>query len=126
MQSQQQLKRIRKVEKITHDIRPRRKTQQLGTLSKIMRPTWNNIQQPSGKFIKNFQNWRDEIYNYDNTVSEIASTMKMALFMQNIQADFDDAATKVEDYRKVYIDNNNPGGIQALGKPYKPWKCKGP
>eukprot|EP00971_Amphidinium_carterae_P082389 1628850-Amphidinium_carterae.1 len=74
-----------------------------------MRPTWNNIQQPAGELIKNFQNWRDEIFNYENSVSEIASTMKMALLMQNIQgdirshlllnvnlatADFDDAATK--------------------------------
>eukprot|EP00971_Amphidinium_carterae_P272051 5399308-Amphidinium_carterae.1 len=64
----------------------------------------------------------------------------MAILMQHIQgdirshlllnvnlakADFDDAATKVEDYyRSVYIDNNNPGGIQALGKG-KPWKGKG-
>eukprot|EP00971_Amphidinium_carterae_P131150 2597852-Amphidinium_carterae.1 len=56
----------------------------------------------------------------------------MALLMQNIQGDirshlllteniattnFDNAATKVEDYyRNVYIDNNNPGGIQAREK----------
>eukprot|EP00971_Amphidinium_carterae_P242620 4817293-Amphidinium_carterae.1 len=40
------------------------KAQQLGTLSRIMRPTWNNIQQPPGEFIKNFQNWRDEIMQY--------------------------------------------------------------
>eukprot|EP00971_Amphidinium_carterae_P188872 3749507-Amphidinium_carterae.1 len=59
--------------------------------------------------------------------------MKMTLLIQHIQgdiksylllhvnlatADFEDAATKVEDYyRNVYIDNNNGGGIQALGKP---------
>eukprot|EP00971_Amphidinium_carterae_P202401 4016026-Amphidinium_carterae.1 len=44
------------------------------------------------------------------------------LLTQNLAtANFDDAATKVEDYyRNVYIDNNNPGGIQAFkGKPWK-------
>eukprot|EP00971_Amphidinium_carterae_P348727 6490644-Amphidinium_carterae.2 len=95
------------------------KAQQLGTLSRIMKATWNNVQQQQqpGDFIKIFQNWRDEIYNYENSVSE---TMKMALLMQYIQgdikphpflnvnsakADFDDAATKIENYyRNVYID----------------------
>eukprot|EP00971_Amphidinium_carterae_P202402 4016027-Amphidinium_carterae.1 len=85
-----------------------------------MRPTWNNLQQPPGEFIKNFQNWRDEIFNYENTVSEIAST-QCSTSKNLATADFDDAATKVEDYyRNVYIDNNNPGGIQAFrGKPWK-------
>eukprot|EP00971_Amphidinium_carterae_P116828 2313869-Amphidinium_carterae.2 len=117
------------------------KAQQLGTLARIMRPTWNNLQQPPTEFIKNLQSWRDEIFNYENSVSEIASAMKMALLMQHIQgvikshlllnvnlaaADFDDAATKVEDYYStVYIDNNNPGGIQAFEKGGKPWKGKG-
>eukprot|EP00971_Amphidinium_carterae_P010754 212458-Amphidinium_carterae.2 len=65
----------------------------------------------------------------------------MALLMQHIQgdirphlllnvnlaaADIDNAATKVEEYyRNVYIDNNNPGGIQAFDKGVKPWKGKG-
>eukprot|EP00971_Amphidinium_carterae_P264080 5239000-Amphidinium_carterae.1 len=52
-----------------------------------MRPTWNNIQQPPGEFIKKLQNWRDEIFNYENSVSEIASSMKMALLMQYFQGD---------------------------------------
>eukprot|EP00971_Amphidinium_carterae_P126392 2503983-Amphidinium_carterae.1 len=48
------------------------------------------------------------------------------LLTQNLAtANFDDAATKVEDYyRNVYIDNDNPGGIQAF-KGGKPWKGKG-
>eukprot|EP00971_Amphidinium_carterae_P262189 5200790-Amphidinium_carterae.1 len=89
------------------------KAQQLGTLSRIMRPTWSNLQQPPGEFIKNFQNWRDEIFNYEN--SNLAT------------ANFDDAATQVEDYyRNVYIDNNNPGGIQSFKdrNSGKPWKGK--
>eukprot|EP00971_Amphidinium_carterae_P296960 5899481-Amphidinium_carterae.1 len=78
-----------------------------------MKPTWNNAQQQPREFIKNFQNWRDEIYNYESSISEIDSTMKIALLTQHIQgdikshlllnvnlvkADFDDIATKVEDY----------------------------
>eukprot|EP00971_Amphidinium_carterae_P123466 2445201-Amphidinium_carterae.2 len=48
------------------------------------------------------------------------------LLTQNLAtANFDDAATKVKDYcRNVYIDNINPGGIQAF-KGGKPWKGKG-
>eukprot|EP00971_Amphidinium_carterae_P115656 2290977-Amphidinium_carterae.1 len=124
-----------------------------------MKPNWNNTTQSPTEFIETFQNWRDEIFNYETAVSEIASTMKMTLLINNIQgdiksylllnvnlakADFEDAATKVEDYyTNVYIDNINGGGIQALGKPkkpkdywkggkgkdynqpYKPWKGKG-
>eukprot|EP00971_Amphidinium_carterae_P067191 1330143-Amphidinium_carterae.1 len=88
-----------------------------------MKPTWNNTTQTPTEFIKTFQNWRDEIFNYETAVSEIASTMKMTLLINNIQgdiksylllnvnlakADFEDAATKVEDYyRNVYIDNSS-------------------
>eukprot|EP00971_Amphidinium_carterae_P042604 837694-Amphidinium_carterae.2 len=92
-----------------------------------MKPTWNNVTQSPSEFIRHFQNWRDEIFNYKTTMqTEIATSMKMALLMQYIQGDirsrllltqnlatanFDDAAAKVEDYyRNVYIDNNN-GGI---------------
>eukprot|EP00971_Amphidinium_carterae_P304041 6042083-Amphidinium_carterae.1 len=78
-----------------------------------MNPTWNNAQQQPGDFIKNFQNWRDEIYNYENSATEIDSSMKLALLLRQIQgdiksylllnanlakADFDDIATKVEEY----------------------------
>eukprot|EP00971_Amphidinium_carterae_P077712 1536544-Amphidinium_carterae.2 len=77
-----------------------------------MKPTWNNTQQQLSEFIKNFQNWRDEIFNYENTVSEIADSLEMALLIQHIQGDiksylllnhnlstsnFDDATTKVEE-----------------------------
>eukprot|EP00971_Amphidinium_carterae_P062467 1236272-Amphidinium_carterae.1 len=76
----QQLKRILDMEKITHDLRSRRK----GTT------TWNTFknhesnvaQQQPGDFIKNFQNWRDEIYNYENSATEIDSSMKIALLLR--------------------------------------------
>eukprot|EP00971_Amphidinium_carterae_P249370 4949954-Amphidinium_carterae.1 len=115
------------------------KAQQLGTLSRIMKPTWNNVTQSPNEFSQHFQNWRDKIFNYQTTVqTEIATSMKMALLMQYIQGDirshlllteslatanFDDAATKVENYYRnvyIYIDNNSAGGIQAFkGKCYK-------
>eukprot|EP00971_Amphidinium_carterae_P023112 456056-Amphidinium_carterae.1 len=51
-----------------------------------MRPTWNNVTQAPGEFIRQLQSWRDEIFNYETTVqSEIAVSMKMALLMQHIQ-----------------------------------------
>eukprot|EP00971_Amphidinium_carterae_P350923 6491808-Amphidinium_carterae.4 len=77
-----------------------------------MKPTRNNTTQSPTEFIKTFQNWRDEIFNYEQAVSEIGSTMKMTLLIQHIQGDI----------KNVYIDNSSGGGIQALGKPKKPWK----
>eukprot|EP00971_Amphidinium_carterae_P020454 402951-Amphidinium_carterae.4 len=88
-----------------------------------MKPTWSNTTQQPSEFTRQFQNWRDEIYNYESTVrSETASSMKMDLLLQHIQddikshlllntsmvnPDFENAATKVEEYyRNVYIDNN--------------------
>eukprot|EP00971_Amphidinium_carterae_P241548 4796186-Amphidinium_carterae.1 len=41
------------------------KAQHLATLSRIMKPTWNNITQSPTDIIKAFQNWRDEIFNYE-------------------------------------------------------------
>eukprot|EP00971_Amphidinium_carterae_P158937 3151476-Amphidinium_carterae.1 len=78
-----------------------------------MKPTWNNTTQSPNEFIKTFQMWRDEIYNYEQSVSELPPSMKMTLLIQNIQgdikshmlmnyqlstADFDDSCTRVEDY----------------------------
>eukprot|EP00971_Amphidinium_carterae_P313321 6226820-Amphidinium_carterae.1 len=112
------------------------KAQQLNLLSRIMKPTWNQVSQAPGKLIRQFQNWRDKIFNYESTVStEIAPSVKMALVMQHIQGDirshllltenlatpnFEDAAKKVEEYyRNVYSDNNN-GGVNGMkGKYYK-------
>eukprot|EP00971_Amphidinium_carterae_P199168 3952794-Amphidinium_carterae.1 len=110
------------------------KAQQLRVLARIMRPTWNNVTQAPGEFIRQFQNWRDEIFNYDSTVqSEIAVFMKMALLMQHIQGDirshllltkdlakpnFEDSARKVEEYYcNVYVDNNS-GGVSAMKGKY--------
>eukprot|EP00971_Amphidinium_carterae_P022358 440878-Amphidinium_carterae.1 len=74
-----------------------------------MKPTWNNTTQPPNEFIKMFQNWRDEIYNYEQAIAELPSSMKMTLLIQNVQgdikshlhlnvklstADFDDSCTK--------------------------------
>eukprot|EP00971_Amphidinium_carterae_P293294 5823247-Amphidinium_carterae.1 len=102
---------------ITYDLGE--KAQHLATLSRIMKPTWNNTTQSSTDFIKTFQNWRDEIFNYEQAVSEIASTMKMTLLIQHMhgdiksyllllhvnlaKTDFDEAATKVEDYYKLRL-----------------------
>eukprot|EP00971_Amphidinium_carterae_P110441 2187902-Amphidinium_carterae.3 len=99
-----------------------------------MKPTWNNVSQAPGEFIRQFQNWRDEIFNYKTTVStEIAPSMKMALLMQHIQGDirshllltenlatpnFEDAAKVEEYYRNVYADNNN-GGVNGMKIPQK-------
>eukprot|EP00971_Amphidinium_carterae_P110143 2181921-Amphidinium_carterae.3 len=110
------------------------KAQHLAQLARIMKPTWNNTTQSPTDFIKTFQNWRDEIY--EQSVANLPSAMKMTLLIQNIhghikshlllttnlaKANFDDSATKVEDYyRNVYIDNNNGGSVQALQKPWKP------
>eukprot|EP00971_Amphidinium_carterae_P309110 6142490-Amphidinium_carterae.2 len=79
-----------------------------------MKPTWNNTTQQPSEFIRQFQNWRDEIYNYETTLrSEIAPSMKLATLLQNIQGDikshlllntnmanpnFEESATKVEEY----------------------------
>eukprot|EP00971_Amphidinium_carterae_P096447 1908576-Amphidinium_carterae.1 len=52
-----------------------------------MKPMWNNTTQPPNEFIKTFQNWRGEIYNYEQSVSELPSSMKMTLLIQNIHGD---------------------------------------
>eukprot|EP00971_Amphidinium_carterae_P097616 1931781-Amphidinium_carterae.1 len=56
---------------ITHD--QGEKAQHLAQLARIMKPVWNNTTQPPNEFIKTFQNWRDEIYNYEQSVSELPS-----------------------------------------------------
>eukprot|EP00971_Amphidinium_carterae_P204191 4051957-Amphidinium_carterae.1 len=102
-----------------------------------MKATWNNTTQPPNEFIKTFQNWRDEIYNYEQSAAELPSEMKMTLLIQNIQGDikshmlmnyklstsnFDESCTRVEDYyRNVYIDNSE-GQVAGLQKPKTPWK----
>eukprot|EP00971_Amphidinium_carterae_P148893 2951846-Amphidinium_carterae.2 len=49
-----------------------------------MKPTWNNVTQSPSGFIRHFQNWRGEIFNYENSAqTEIATSMKMALLMLN-------------------------------------------
>eukprot|EP00971_Amphidinium_carterae_P016748 330348-Amphidinium_carterae.1 len=79
-----------------------------------MKPTWNNVTQQPNEFIKTlFQTWRDEIYNYEQSVTHLPGEMKMTLLIQNIQGDikshmlmnynlstanFDDSCTRVEDY----------------------------
>eukprot|EP00971_Amphidinium_carterae_P236610 4696022-Amphidinium_carterae.2 len=45
------------------------KAQQLNLLWTIMKPTRNNISQAPGESIRQFQKWRDEIYNIENTES---------------------------------------------------------
>eukprot|EP00971_Amphidinium_carterae_P232711 4618280-Amphidinium_carterae.1 len=80
------------------------KAQQLGTLSRIMRPTWNSLQHSPSEFVMNFQNWRDEIFNYENTVSEIASSMKMALLMQYIQGDIRSHLLLTQDLATANFD----------------------
>eukprot|EP00971_Amphidinium_carterae_P124876 2473735-Amphidinium_carterae.1 len=47
-----------------------------------MRPTWNNVTQQPNEFIKTFQNWRDEIYNYEQSVTELPKEMKMTLIIR--------------------------------------------
>eukprot|EP00971_Amphidinium_carterae_P040042 785968-Amphidinium_carterae.1 len=49
-----------------------------------MKPTWNNSTQSPIEFIKTFQNWRDEIYTYEQSVTELPTSMKMTLLIQNI------------------------------------------
>eukprot|EP00971_Amphidinium_carterae_P024473 482456-Amphidinium_carterae.1 len=113
------------------------KAQHLSQLYRIMTPTWNNVNQQPSEFIKTFQTWRDEIYNYEQSVTELPQEIKMTLLVQNTKgdirshmlmnyrlttADFDESATRVEDYyRTVYIDNTG-GQIAGLQKPKKPWK----
>eukprot|EP00971_Amphidinium_carterae_P115145 2280508-Amphidinium_carterae.1 len=78
-----------------------------------MKPAWNNTTQPPNEFIKMFQNWRDEIYNYEQSIAELPQNMKMTLLIQHITGDiksylllnvklatgdFDESCTKVEDY----------------------------
>eukprot|EP00971_Amphidinium_carterae_P277940 5517249-Amphidinium_carterae.1 len=41
------------------------KAQHLAQLYRIMKPTWNSVTQQPNEFIKTFQTWRDEIYNYE-------------------------------------------------------------
>eukprot|EP00971_Amphidinium_carterae_P284611 5650764-Amphidinium_carterae.1 len=52
-----------------------------------MKPTWNNVNQQSNVFIKTSQTWRDEIYNYEQTVTDLPREMQMTLLIQNIQGD---------------------------------------
>eukprot|EP00971_Amphidinium_carterae_P025791 508890-Amphidinium_carterae.2 len=89
------------------------KAQQLQTLSKRLRLTWNNVTQHPSEFIRQFQNWRDEVNNYENvTQTDLSDSMKMTLLLENIQGDikshlllntnlaspnFNQAATLVED-----------------------------
>eukprot|EP00971_Amphidinium_carterae_P349790 6491226-Amphidinium_carterae.1 len=63
------------------------KAQHLAQLARIMKPTWNNSTQSPTEFIKTFQNWRDEIYNYEQSVTELPTSMKMTLLIQSIQGD---------------------------------------
>eukprot|EP00971_Amphidinium_carterae_P345485 6486472-Amphidinium_carterae.1 len=117
------------------------KAQHLAQLARIMKPTWNNVNQQPNEFIKTFQHWRDEIYNYEQSVAELPSEMKMTLLIQTIQGDirshmlmnynlttanFDESCTRVEDYyRNVYVDNSagQVAGVQnPRKKPWPPWK----
>eukprot|EP00971_Amphidinium_carterae_P027446 540538-Amphidinium_carterae.1 len=83
------------------------------------------------KFIRQFQNWRDEIYNYENaTQTALPNSMKMTMLLQHIQGDikshllltanlvnpdFDNAATTVEGYyRNVYMHNNYSAGTNDM------------
>eukprot|EP00971_Amphidinium_carterae_P134590 2667491-Amphidinium_carterae.1 len=52
-----------------------------------MTPTWNNVNQQPSEFIKTFQTWRDEIYNYEQSVTQLPQEMKMTLLIQNIKGD---------------------------------------
>eukprot|EP00971_Amphidinium_carterae_P228004 4522488-Amphidinium_carterae.3 len=90
---------------------------------------------------RRLHNWRDEVYNYESTISEIAGTIKLATLLQNIKGevrahlllnfnsanpDFEAAATKVEDYyRKVYIDNNFSTGVNYFKGKYGKGNDKG-
>eukprot|EP00971_Amphidinium_carterae_P147633 2926253-Amphidinium_carterae.1 len=53
------------------------KAQQLSTLSRIMKPTWNNNTQQPSEFIRQFQNWRDEIFNYESNGETRSSTTSL-------------------------------------------------
>eukprot|EP00971_Amphidinium_carterae_P230904 4581956-Amphidinium_carterae.2 len=118
------------------------KAQHLNILARVMKPTWNNVTQQPSEIIRQFQNWRHEIFNYESTVqTDIATSMQMALLMQNIQGDirshlllnldlakrdFESAATKVEDYyRNIYIDNNYSTRVHGLKGKYGKGKDKG-
>eukprot|EP00971_Amphidinium_carterae_P165743 3285382-Amphidinium_carterae.1 len=125
------------MEEITLHCDQGEKAQHLSQVYRIMQPKWNNVTQPPSEFIKTFQTWRDEIHNYEQSVTELPQEMKMTLLIQNIAgdikshmlmnyklttADFDESATRVEDYyRNVYVDNSS-GQIAGLQKPKKPWK----
>eukprot|EP00971_Amphidinium_carterae_P020064 395380-Amphidinium_carterae.1 len=114
------------------------KAQQLQTLSRVLKPTWNNTTQQPSQFMRQFQNWRDEIYNNKNsTNSDIPQSMKMAMLLQNIQGDtkshlllttnmstpdFHGAATTVEDYYR--IDNNYSAGTHGVKGKYHKGKGK--
>eukprot|EP00971_Amphidinium_carterae_P088283 1746423-Amphidinium_carterae.1 len=91
-----------------------------------MKPPWDNVTQQPSEFIRQFQNWRDEIFNHESTVqTEIATSMKMALLMQSIQGDirshlllntwtWRNAASNQQlrrYYRNVYVDNNYSTGL---------------
>eukprot|EP00971_Amphidinium_carterae_P095165 1882706-Amphidinium_carterae.2 len=66
-----------------------------------MRPTWNNVTQAPGEFIRQFQNQGD-----------IRS--HLLLTENSAKPNFLDAAKKVEEYyRNVYVDNNF-GGVHGL------------
>eukprot|EP00971_Amphidinium_carterae_P206468 4097055-Amphidinium_carterae.1 len=64
------------MEEITCYIRPRRESTTLSTTCKDHEKTYmeqqtvNSTQSPTD-FIKTFQNWRDEIYNYEQSVTEL-------------------------------------------------------
>eukprot|EP00971_Amphidinium_carterae_P182175 3615325-Amphidinium_carterae.2 len=77
-----------------------------------MKTTWNNTTQQPSVFIRLFQNWHDEIYNYENaTQAEISQSMEWHYYYkhprrhkvspttqrEHATPDFDKTATKVED-----------------------------
>eukprot|EP00971_Amphidinium_carterae_P156228 3097443-Amphidinium_carterae.1 len=81
-----------------------------------MKPTWNNTTQTPSEFIKTFQNWRDEIDNYEQSVAELPSQMKMTLLIQNIQGDIksqekERRKERITQREKAKTTNNNPGRV---------------
>eukprot|EP00971_Amphidinium_carterae_P185240 3678456-Amphidinium_carterae.2 len=49
----------------SHAIRQGQQAQKLQTLHQIMNPTWNNETQQPNDFVRQCNQWRDEIFNYD-------------------------------------------------------------
>eukprot|EP00971_Amphidinium_carterae_P154837 3070202-Amphidinium_carterae.1 len=101
------------------------------TLHRIINATWNNATQQPNYFVRQFKQWRDEIYNYEETTgTTFSDAFKTTMFINRLRgevrahlllnkdmnkSDFNKAAKAVnDDYKNVYIENDYTTNTNAF------------